>query len=375
MKMESILKSKDFEQKLIKNEMDLEIKNSKGYTLFLYASTREKYTAQLELILKHQKEKVCLQTHKSLGNALIIATINNNLEGTKVLLRHGFDVNVQGTPGQGETPLTISARNDNFDLVRLLISNGANVNAKNYAKTTSLMYATQNQNIEMIQFLLKNNAEINAISSSASPLKIALMSNKDEIIKLLIENGADIRKVRSDLEPALKIPAQIGNIDMMNYLIEKGADVEWACERGTTALIAACSSASCKPEVLELLISKGANIHAKTTYNCSVVWHTMTYSKPEVLQILMKHGATIDEEMEGLQLFFDVQQPEMVDFLLMNGANINIRNSYDQSKYDALVNFVYSLQCLEILDKHIDKMEEGLKEQYMEQRLHLLVNA
>ncbi|MDA1675517.1 ankyrin repeat domain-containing protein [Bacillus cereus group sp. TH152-1LC] len=375
MRMSNILKSKDFEQKLLNNEIDLEIKNSKGYTLFLYAATREKYTVQLELILQHQKEKVQQQAHKQHSNALIIATLNNNLEGTKVLLRHGFDINIQGIPGQGETPLTISARNNNFDLVQFLVANGANINSKNYAKTTSLMYATQNQNIEMVRFLIENNAEINEVGSNGSALKKALLSNADEIIKLLIENGADIKKVCSGLEPALNISAQEGNIDMMNYLIEKGADVEWACGKGVTALIAACSSAGCKTEVLELLLSKGANIHAKTKYNYSVVWHAMSYSKPEQLKFLISHGATIDEELKELQLFFDVQQPEMVDFLLMNGANINTRNSYNQSQYDALINFVYSLQCLEILDKHIDKMDEELKVQYMEQRLQLLINA
>ena len=53
----------------------------------------------------------------------------------------------------GETPLTIAAQMDHFDVVKLLIEYGADPNARRKDGCTALTLALKNGNQEMADFL------------------------------------------------------------------------------------------------------------------------------------------------------------------------------------------------------------------------------
>jgi ankyrin repeat protein len=74
------------------------------------------------------------------------------------LLNQGADM--EASDFYGWTPLMKAAYRDNFEIVKLLVENGANVNAKNYAGHSVLYVAEKlNRNPEIGMLLVNSGAE------------------------------------------------------------------------------------------------------------------------------------------------------------------------------------------------------------------------
>ena len=71
-------------------------------------------------------------------------------------IERGATVDAPHTYG---TPLFAHARKGNFDICKLLIEKGADVNAENYENATPLFAAADGGKVEVIKLLLENGAE------------------------------------------------------------------------------------------------------------------------------------------------------------------------------------------------------------------------
>ena len=94
-----------------------------------------------------------------------------------------------------ETPLIHAITEANLDVVKLLISYGANVNRVGNSDSTPLHYAARChiRNAEIIKILIDNGAEVNALYKDLkmSALHYVVGSFSSEIVRLLLESGAD----------------------------------------------------------------------------------------------------------------------------------------------------------------------------------------
>jgi len=70
-----------------------------------------------------------------------------------------------------------AAESGNIDVVRTLVSQGANVNAKDKDGRTPLYWAACNRNVEVIQFLVSQGANVNAIGVSILKLEVDTIYN------------------------------------------------------------------------------------------------------------------------------------------------------------------------------------------------------
>ncbi len=139
---------------------------------------------------------------------LHIVAFNNKLEMLKLLLTSGADINTKDN--QGITTLHIAVVTDQFAMVKLLLEKGANVHAKDASGTSALDCAVAKGNLGTVKLLLEKGANIKgdtillvATSSKIDDL-IMKKSPKEiedfkEIIKLLVSKGADF----SSLQPKL----------------------------------------------------------------------------------------------------------------------------------------------------------------------------
>ena len=76
------------------------------------------------------------------------------------------------------------------EIIKLLIANGADVNAKNKDERTPLHDATSKERAEQ---LVTNGADVNAKDMfGKTPLHYAARSGQKEIVELLIAKGADM---------------------------------------------------------------------------------------------------------------------------------------------------------------------------------------
>ena len=159
---------------------------------------------------------------------LLLANKDNNKikkQVIELLLDNGANVN-NTTPLIGQyitrTPALIHAvKNNLFDIYKILIDRGANVNIQDSDGNTPLMHASD---IEIVKDLINHGAIVNEKNNdgeTAVTLKYA--SKNIELIKCLIENGADVNvKDHIGVGRSLLLKAyNIKNIELVTYLIEQ----------------------------------------------------------------------------------------------------------------------------------------------------------
>lgn len=123
------------------------------------------------------------------GEKLFKAVFNHNLKSVKSIIEKD-KLLVNYIRKINETfyiPVLMQAViNNETEIVKFLIANGADVNKLDGFKMTCLMWAANNQNIELVKLLLENGADKNAQDNRGmTALKAAEKVKNAEIIELL----------------------------------------------------------------------------------------------------------------------------------------------------------------------------------------------
>lgn len=193
---------------------------------------------------------------------LHIAVMNGQVEATKVFLNFGVDPNIQDYDNR--TPIFYVRYTDNNyeELIRLLVSKGADLNVVDKGGDSLLLLAIC-QAIEIeAQGLLTEDDVKNARSSW--DLSLATLSHTKELmhafnrIKALIAAGADINfHVHYKNMTPLMTVCMAGYEDIAKILCEKGAKIDDIDENGDTSLMYACRKNY--PKIVRLLVENKCN--------------------------------------------------------------------------------------------------------------------
>jgi len=140
----------------------------------------------------------------------------------------------------------------------------ADVNKRAVDGSTPLQWAVYEGNVAEVQRLIKAGANVSLANNyGATPMSLAAEAGNTEIIKMLLQAGADVESANADGQTALLAVSRTGNVEAAKLLVDRGAKVD-AKETfgGQTPLMWA--SARRHPKMMEYLISKGANVNARS---------------------------------------------------------------------------------------------------------------
>ena len=210
------------------------------------------------------------QLTKETKTQVSLAIQNNDLGRIMAFLDSGLDVNAT-LQGDGTTVLMKASNSADAEMVKILLSRGADINYTNKYGWTALLKALDNREhwIAVTPVLVKSGADVNAKlkSNGYTPLWKAIgriSKNRDaavEIIKLLLSKGADVnapyisKDARYSGETPLMSASKKGSTDVVKLLLSHGADVNASTKAGKTALDYAREKGH--PEVVKLLTTKG----------------------------------------------------------------------------------------------------------------------
>jgi ankyrin repeat protein len=139
-----------------------------------------------------------------------------------------------------------------------------NVNRRNPDGSTPLQWAVFAGNVAEVKRLLRAGADVKAANNyGATPMSLAAEVANTDVLKVLLEVGANADSPNADGQTALMAVARTGNVEAATLLLDHGATLD-AREKwgGQTALMWA--SARRHPKMMELLISKGADVNARS---------------------------------------------------------------------------------------------------------------
>jgi len=135
--------------------------------------------------------------------------------------------------------LHIPAGKGDLDRVKAEIDSGKDVNSKDIAGQTALMYASEQGRLEVVKYLVENGADVNAQSGGhgrGTALIYASAANRITVMEYLLEHGADINATTPFNETALFWATAKGHVKAVNLLLNKKADTKIKNKKGKTAL-------------------------------------------------------------------------------------------------------------------------------------------
>ena len=150
------------------------------------------------------------------------------------------------------------------DTVRSLIAQKADVNAAQSDGTTALHWAVREDDAEMVDLLMRAGANVKVANRfGATPLSLAATNGNGGIVEKLLAGGDDPNAVVSVTgDTAFMIAARTGKTDAIESFLKHGADVNKTNSDGQTALMWAASAKNAA--AVQLLIDHQADVNAKT---------------------------------------------------------------------------------------------------------------
>eukprot|EP01091_Cochliopodium_minus_P010005 TRINITY_DN2594_c0_g1_i1.p1 TRINITY_DN2594_c0_g1~~TRINITY_DN2594_c0_g1_i1.p1 ORF type:complete len:339 (-),score=109.49 TRINITY_DN2594_c0_g1_i1:48-1064(-) len=125
-------------------------------------------------------------------SALFMTAQENFPEATRILVEE-FKADPSIVAGERKiSPLHIAASNDHVKVIEILIKNGAVVDCEDSRGFTPLMMATSEGYIKTVTILVNAGADVNKIASGSGecPLHMSVRQDNIDIIKFLLEKGA-----------------------------------------------------------------------------------------------------------------------------------------------------------------------------------------
>jgi len=229
------------------------------------------------LLLDH-KADVNARTKNGQLTPLDFAVMQRNLAMAQLLVEHGAELR---NPG----PLLVAATSGSSGIARLLLTSGADPNARDDDGTTALDIAVHRGNREIAELLVDSGAR-----APAELLDDAVLKGQKAVLEILLRKNADINKRLASGSTLLHDAALKGYDDVVTLLLAHGANVDLRNASGATPLHDAALSG--KAGVVALLLDHGADINARETESgTTALYAAASLGRENVVALLLDKGA------------------------------------------------------------------------------------
>ena len=243
------------------------------------------------------------------ATALHWASYRDDLESADLLIRSGANVNARND--LGATPLWAACQNGSESMVGRLLTAGANPNAALLLGETPVMVAARSGSPAVVELLAAQGANLNARAARGqTALMWAVAQKHPEVVKVLIANGADIharsdswtevmavpphgyleynRAIPHGSETALMFAARVDDLASAKLLVAAGANVNDEDAWGVSAVVLAAHSGF--TDVVEFLLEKGANANSDRA-GFTALHEAVMRRDENLVKVLLDHGA------------------------------------------------------------------------------------
>jgi ankyrin repeat protein len=267
------------------------------------AALREGKTASFQRLVKANPKAVNARGNDG-WTPLMYAALYGNAESVKLLLDGGAQVNTQNDAGG--TALMYAV--DDAGKVKLLLEGGADPNVRSGEGRTALMIAAANAgSFPVVKLLLEKGADAKlTLPDGRGALSMVVSSSDPRTLQLLMERGATrplplsaalsmrcsecfemmlAQAQPSDLNAALRGATVMGNLPVIQRLLERGAQAPPAILQA-----AALSPTPIPAATIRTFLERGANPNLKTSFGLTTLEFVRRQGKEDLVTALHEAG-------------------------------------------------------------------------------------
>jgi uncharacterized protein len=188
------------------------------------------------------------------GDDFVRSAAEGDQKAFGLFLAAGFDVNTPNNAGY--TGLMVASERGRPDIIKLLLDHKADPNAAGRDGVTALMLAAENNQPEIVKLLLGRGADPNRQDKNGwtAVLKAAYQGNA-KCIEILASHS------KLELDRALLVATLMERKDAVKILLDSGAEVDFRASDGRTPLILAAGKGN--KDIVQLLLQAGADASSR----------------------------------------------------------------------------------------------------------------
>lgn len=227
-------------------------------------------------------ERQLAELHKELGENIT----NSYIAISRIFLNRGANINHHDE--DGNTPLMIVARNGRLDLVRFLIAQEARLDIYDDNGETAMFHAVSSGNLELLGLMISKKGDINQKNETGEGLlEKAIIFDHIAIVEYLLSEVKDVNATNQfGMTPLMTAVSNSKNIEIVNMLLENGAEISLQDINGNTALHFAAESDN--SEAVTLLLAKGAKWDAANKKGQSAIEIALVNNSTNALKTICK---------------------------------------------------------------------------------------
>ncbi|CAM0871168.1 unnamed protein product [Alopecurus aequalis] len=233
----------------------------------------------------------------------------------------GMDVNMWDTSPSKKTPLEHAVSGGNLPAVRFLLDHGADLHQENEQGNGVLHVAAMKGKSEIVKLLISKGADVNGNSEQGTPLHIAAFKGHESTLEVLVEHHADVNKIiPSCLLTPLDTAVGTANTPCAKLLIQAGANVN-----GVNNSLARAAGEGLT-EVIKCLLEAGANPNRPDDCGRMPIELAAVYATREDVELLFPFTSPIpnvaDWSVDGI-----INHAKLESMQLMDDDAVNMRKS------------------------------------------------
>jgi ankyrin repeat protein/L-ascorbate metabolism protein UlaG (beta-lactamase superfamily) len=272
------------------------------------------------------------------GNDIHDAIQKGDVAKVKTLISNNKElINMKSEKGQ--TPLHLAVQNGNQEIVEFLISQGADVNARDGEGNTTLVTALALKKTDTAKFLLSKGADVKIKNAQNQPaIIVALLHGLNELVVPILDSGQDVNERFEGNLTTLLMATLTGNKKVVRLLVDRGADVNAEAQEGDmtiTPMYAAIFLGH--TDVVDLFLSKGVNKNFREKPTGRTLLHIATLiGVRDMVALLVNAGYDVNATDNGgkTPLHYAAQHghKKITELLIQNGARAkNLKENFGMS--------------------------------------------
>ncbi|KAF7268559.1 transient receptor potential channel pyrexia-like [Rhynchophorus ferrugineus] len=270
-------------------------------------------------------------------SALHLAAFSGCITGTQFLIAQGSDVNAIY---KCYSPLHCAAFGDSPETAMILLNNGALVealtNSPNYNNESVLHCAVRANAVACVRLFTVEGADVGQTQHCGmSPVHLAAELGHSQCLKIMLETkGVNVNGRTKDKEQTpMHLAAEGGYSDCIDILLDRGAQANVKNYRLQTPLHLAARAQSY--DSVELLLKKGnadpnvADCDKRTALHAAVGKAARSY---DIIEILVSFGADVNAKDQygytPLHIAALNELSQCVEVLIHRGADVTAKSKY-----------------------------------------------